>query len=233
MTCLALDDEPLALHVLETFLLRLPALRPQGFFSDPDAARARIGRGDIDLLFLDIHMPDGSGLEFLRGISEPPLVIFTTAYAEFAVEGFNLEAVDYLLKPFSFERFQKAVQRALDYHQLLKNRDLAIPGDMLVVRSSYTVVPVRVDQIVYLESLDDYVKIHMTRQSKPILTLTPLKTLLGKLPPGSFLRVHRSFAVAIFRVQALRRGKICLDEGLEIPVGDTFMPAVRRALGNV
>ena len=232
MTCLALDDEPLALQLLEAYLLRKPALQPQGFFTDPDAARARLGQGDIDLLFLDIQMPDVTGLEFFRGLSAPPLVIFTTAHAAFAVEGFNLNAVDYLLKPYDFDRFDKAVERAFEYFHLLKNRDKAPASGILFVKSGYATLPVPFGQILCLETYDDYVKIHLIDQPKPVLTLSPLKTLLEKLPDNQFLRVHRSFAVAISKVLAFRRGKIHLTGGKEVPVGDTFAARIRELLGK-
>ena len=119
MTCLALDDEPLALQLLETYASRLPALAPQGFFNNPDEARDRLAMGDIDLLFLDIQMPDITGLQFLKQLERPPLVVFTTAYAQFAVDGFDLDAVDYLLKPFDLQRFEKAVSKALEYLKFL------------------------------------------------------------------------------------------------------------------
>jgi two-component system LytT family response regulator len=232
VTCLALDDEPLALQLLEAYLLRKPALQPQGFFTDPDAARARLGQGGIDLLFLDIQMPDVTGMEFFRRLSAPPLVIFTTAHAAFAVEGFNLNAVDYLLKPYDFDRFDKAVERAIEYFHLLKNRDKAPASDILFVKSGYATLLVPFGQILCLETYDDYVKIHLIDQPKPVLTLAPLKTLLEKLPDDEFLRVHRSFAVATGKVLAFRRGKIHLTDGKEVPVGDTFAARIRELLSK-
>jgi two-component system LytT family response regulator len=233
VTCLALDDEPLALQLLEAYLLRKPALQPQGFFTDPDAARARLGQGGIDLLFLDIQMPDVTGMEFLRGLPPPPpLVIFTTAHAGFAVEGFNLSAVDYLLKPYDFERFNRAVERAIEYSTFRKNRDAAAAPGSLFVKSGYATVQIPFEHILCLETYDDYVKIHLTDQPKPVLTLSPLKTLLEKLPAGQFLRVHRSYAVSISKVLAFRRGKIHLTDGKEVPVGDTFAARIRELLSK-
>ncbi len=237
MTCLALDDEPLALQLLETYTSRLPVLSPQGFFNNPDEARTRLAADGIDLLFLDIQMPDITGLQFLKQLQRPPMVVFTTAYAEFAVEGFNLDAVDYLLKPFDFHRFEKSVTKAAEYKQFLDTQSMpsAKPtsnfkpptSNSLFVKVEYSVVQIPFDDIRYIEAFDDYIKIHAG--SKPVLTLLSLKNVLDMLPSDRFLRVHRSFIVAVDKIERVRARKIALA-GREIPVGETWLAGLRAVM---
>ncbi|GAB4492062.1 MAG: LytTR family DNA-binding domain-containing protein [Saprospiraceae bacterium] len=237
MTCLALDDEPLALQLLKSYVRRLPALDAQGFFNNPDEARSRLAQGDIELLFLDIQMPDITGLQFLKNLPDPPMVIFTTAFAEYAVEGFNLDAVDYLLKPFDFQRFEKAATKALEYRDFLlaaSNAKLSRgfgaqqTPNSLFVKVEYSVVQIPFDDIRYIEGFDDYIKIHTS--GKTILTLLSLKNVLEMLPPARFLRVHRSFIVATDKIERVRARKILVGER-EIPVGETYLAALKKWAG--
>lgn len=224
MKCLALDDEPLALQLLQAYIQRMPLLRPQGFFNNPEAAKSRLLVDDIDLIFLDIQMPDINGLQFLKQLGKPTMVIFTTAYAEFAVEGFNLDAVDYLLKPFDFQRFEKSVAKAAAY-QLFLNRDAMEKSEevkkpqSLFVKVEYSLVQIPFDDILFIEGFDDYIKIYAG--GRPVLTLLPLKNVLEMLPSNRFVRVHRSFIVALDKIERFRAQKIQLA-GREIPVGHSF-----------
>ncbi len=236
MTCLALDDEPLALQLLDTYTSRLPQLSPQGFFINPDEAKSRLEVGDIDLVFLDIQMPDINGLHFLKQLESPPMVIFTTAFAEFAVEGFNLDAVDYLLKPFDFNRFEKAVAKAFDFKQFLNTRDLEKSNmsnfsqpKSIFVKVGYGMTQIRFEDIQYIEGFDDYIKIHTN--GKPVLTLLSLKSILEMLPADQFLRVHRSFIVALDKIESIRAQKIAMG-GREIPVSDTFKDKLKLAFSG-
>jgi DNA-binding LytR/AlgR family response regulator len=227
--CIALDDEPLALQLLNSYLEKIPGLQLQGLFSNPDEALARLSAGDIELLFLDIQMPDITGLQFLKQLVDPPIVIFTTAYSEYAVEGFNLDAVDYLLKPFDFQRFEKAVGKALEYARFLKiqndpetrpNTGAEEKPHALFVKVEYSIVRIPVEDIQYIEGFDDYIKIYAGR--KPVLTLMRLKNALELLPAGRFLRVHRSFIVAIDKIETLRARKLKIA-GREIPLGAAYL----------
>jgi DNA-binding LytR/AlgR family response regulator len=229
LTCIALDDEPLALQLLENYVLRTAILQPIGFFTDPDLAAARIAEGGIDLLFLDIQMPDMNGLEFLKYQTTPPVIVLTTAYAEFAVEGFNLDAIDYLLKPFSFARFSKAVEKAMDRHKFLKMP--AIPAepagiDTLFVKSGYQMIPVAMDRIIAMEGFDDYVKIHLIDQVNPVLTKRSLKSLLAVMPSDKFVQVHRSFIVARDKIVSWRRSSIRMHGNRLVPIGKKFEKAL-------
>lgn len=227
MNCIALDDEPLALRLLEDYITSYPGLVNQGCFTNPHSANERLKAGGIDLLFLDIEMPDMSGIAFLKQLKNPPMVIFTTAHPGFAVEGFNLSAIDYLLKPFDFERFVKAVDRAAQWRALPQN---PAPAEYIQIKSGYAVFQIDMAKIMLLEGFDDYVKIHLEDQAKPLLTISSLKAILDKLPADQFLRIHRSYAVAVERVVAVRRNKIRLSGDFEVPVGETYLAGVRGRL---
>jgi DNA-binding LytR/AlgR family response regulator len=224
MTCIALDDEPLALQLLELFIRQSPALTPLGFFSDPHPAKARLGQGGIDLLFLDIQMPGANGLDFFKKLPKPPLVIFTTAFRQFAVEGFELEAVDYLVKPFDFERFGKAVQRAVEYLHF-RNHRASEPGHFFV-KSAYRIVKVHFDDLLCVEAFDDYVKLHLHSSPTPLLTLTPLKEIRQMLPNARFMQVHRSFIVALEKVESLRSKQLKVGK-IQVPVGGLYLSGVK------
>jgi len=231
LTAIALDDEPLALQLLQAYGNQTPALASIETFSNAGQAAKRLQAGEVDLLFLDIQMPDISGLQFFNSLSTPPMVIFTTAFAEYAAEGFNLDAVDYLVKPFELERFQKAVQKAADYQRFLQMdpQDSNQKGDSLFVKAEYSVVKIPFDDIVLIEGFDDYIKIHAG--GKPVLTLMSLKGVFEKLPQGKFLRVHRSYIIALDRAESLRRGQISIA-GRQVPVGDRYLAEVRAAFGT-
>jgi hypothetical protein len=230
LTAIALDDEPLALQLLQAYGNLMPDLAPIELFTDPKAAAQYLQTHPVDLLFLDIQMPDITGLLFLKTLPNPPMVIFTTAFTEYAVEGFNLDALDYLLKPFELERFRKAVQKAMDYKRFLQSepQDLQVKGDSLFVKVEYSVVKIPFEDILLIEGFDDYIKIHAG--GKPVLTLMSLKGVFEKLPPGKFLRVHRSYIIALERAESLRRGQINIA-GRQVPVGDRYLSEVRAAFG--
>lgn len=219
MTCIALDDEPLALDLLQAYCAQTPFLDLQKTFTQASEAAKHMTKFPVDLLFLDVNMPDISGIDFYKGLPQQTLVIFTTAHSEYAVEGFNLSAVDYLLKPFGYERFLQAARKAQEHHQhLLASNNPEV--QFLFVRSEYSLVKLALDEILYIETLDDYLKIHLNGR-KPVLTLMSMKTMLEKLPPKRFIRTHRSFIVSLDRVEAVR-GKMIQLGPAEIPIGSTY-----------
>ena len=229
MTCIVLDDEPLALKVLEHYIQQIHWLEPKGFFTNPVLARKCLDKEPIDLIILDIQMPDVTGLQFFSSLSYKPLVIFSTAFREFAVEGFELEAVDYIVKPYEFGRFQKAVQKATEYHSFMHTADSSGGNKQgkkyIFVKSAYRVVKITLKDLYLVETLDDYLQLHLISKSRPILTLMTLKSMEQLLPENRFLRVHRSYLIAIDKVESLHRKKI-LIEGREIPIGVTFQPKI-------
>jgi two-component system, LytTR family, response regulator len=228
--CLAIDDEPLALQVIKKYIAATPVLHLRETFTDAINAREFLKTHPADLIFLDIQMPDISGIQFFESLSVKPLVIFTTAYSEFAAKGFDLEAVDYLVKPIKFDRFIQAVGRAI------KMLDQNIPvksggSDFFFVKSDYQSVRIDFDDILYIEGLDDYVKIHLRTNPKPILTLMSRKSLMKKLPMDQFMRVHRSFIVPIRLILSIHNRHISLGN-IEIPVGDTYVRFVQDWLNR-
>ncbi|GAB4043596.1 LytR/AlgR family response regulator transcription factor [Spirosoma jeollabukense] len=226
---IALDDEPPALRVLSHFCQQVDFIDLQKTFTRTDEALRHLEQFPTDLLFLDINMPSMSGIDFYRSTAQQPdpqplMVIFTTAYAEFAVEGFNLNAVDYLLKPFTFERFQQAVNKAEGFHQWQQRPDKT-NETYLYVRADYKLYQVPLTDILYIEGLDDYLKIHRQRD-KPIVCRMTMKAMLQQLPETGratqrFIRVHRSYIVPLNRIEAVQNKTILLA-GREIPIGASY-----------
>ena len=221
LRCLIVDDEELARRLVRSYCDRLPQLEVAGEAADPIAALPRLHEGSIDLLFLDIQMPGMTGLELLRSLRRPPAVILTTAYSDYALEGYDLDVVDYLLKPFGFDRFVRAVGRAEEH------RDPAPEATYQLVKADYKVYRIAYADIVYLESMREYVAYH-TRDGKRILSLAALKQLEEELP-DNFLRVHKSYIVARGKVTALEGNQLRLGDKL-IPIGGSYREQVRRTL---
>lgn len=217
MTCIAVDDEPLALDIIEEFCKRTPSLSLQKTFTDTAEAAKYLRKFPVDLLFLDIQMPHMSGIEFYKQYAQDKMVIFTTAFSEYAVEGFNLNAVDYLLKPIDLARFQQAVSRAQEFYAYHNKTEKE--SQNLFVRSEYSLVKIPLTDILYIETLDDYIKIHL-KDRKPVLTKMNLKAVSERLS-NDFVRVHRSYIVPMSRILSVRGKTIQLDH-TEIPIGVKF-----------
>jgi two-component system, LytTR family, response regulator len=225
MNCIAIDDEPLALDIICEFCSKISYLNLIGTYTNPSDAVKLLNSNEIDLVFLDIHMPQISGLDFLKSRYNPPLIIFTTAYKEHAFQGFEYDAVDYLVKPFSCDRFTKSVNKA---YQLLKlkNRAVSLDNDkpgvsnkFIMVKVEYSTIRVNLDDILYIEGLRDYVKIYSG--GKPILTKTTMKNIVEKLPPDRFLRVHKSFIVSVDKFDMIENNRIVIGKE-RIPVGESY-----------
>ncbi|MCC7028690.1 MAG: response regulator transcription factor [Chitinophagaceae bacterium] len=220
INAIALDDEPIALDIITNFCERSEKIRLDKTFSIPSDALKYLNKFPVDLIFLDINMPSISGLEFSAKIKKGTLIIFTTAYSEYAVEGFEIKAVDYLLKPFSFERFEMAVDRAADFMALLLNK--ATNREKYVsFRIDYSLVDINVDEIDYIECFADYVKLFFTNRKSLLLRIT-MKDLISKLPSSEFVRVHRSYIINIRNIVSIRNKKIQLKQ-VEIPIGQSYL----------
>src|SRR5580704_9383629 len=218
ITCIAVDDEPLALEVLKKYIAKIYFLELKGVFTDPFEAKKVLDNNSIDLVFLDIQMPDINGIEFSKLINKKTTaVIFTTAFSEYAVEGFTVDAIDYLLKPIEYDRFLKSVYKAKEYLDYANSQELA--EGYIFVKSDYQMVKINLKEILYIEGLDDYIKIYLP--GKSILTLMTLKTIAQKLPSKEFLRVHRSYIVPISRIENVSKSKIRVAEK-EIPIGVSY-----------
>ena len=236
MKCIAVDDEPLALNLIEDFAKKIPFLNYIKSCKNAFEAIDIIQKEHIDLIFLDINMPDISGIELIKNIAHKPLVIFTTAYSEYAVQGFELSAVDYLIKPFLFERFFKAVNKAYEQYNLKNKKTISVTQeksfaeDYIFVKADYSSVKIYLKDILYLEGLKDYVKIHT--KEKKILTLITMKKIEEKLPSSNFIRVHRSFIVAIDKIESIQRNRIIINS-IWIPVGNSYKNEFYKRIEDV
>jgi DNA-binding LytR/AlgR family response regulator len=230
MNCLAIDDEPLALTVIENYVGKIPGLNLIDKITSPVQALEILKNNTIDLLFLDIQMSEISGIDFLKSLSQPPMVIFTTAYEEYALESYELDVVDYLLKPFSFERFLKAANKAFElYNYKAEKTPEENDRTFIFVRSDYQMVKINFDDILYIEGLKDYVKVFTG--PRPIFSHQNLKSIEGKLPESKFIRVHKSYIISITKIESIQKNSIKLP-GIEIPIGETYRENVHKVLGG-
>ncbi len=220
---LIVDDEPLAQDIIETYVNRVNELNLVGRCSNAMEANEMLQNNKIDLMFLDIQMPQLTGVDFLKTLTNPPLVIFTTAYSEYAVEGFELNAVDYLLKPISFDRFMKAVNKATEQLSYQKIADEVEDADHFFVKSDKKLVRVKYSEILYIEGLKDYVIIRM--ETTRVITLQTMKSLEDKLPSSHFRRIHRSYIVNVDKILAIDGNTVDLHEKgqtKELPIGKNY-----------
>jgi DNA-binding LytR/AlgR family response regulator len=235
MKCIIIDDEPLALELLEDFISKVPFLELVGSCTNGFEATAILQEQKIELIFTDIEMPDFSGIDFIKSLDNKPMFIFTTAYSHYAVEGFNLNAIDYLVKPIPFHRFLKAATRA---QNLLKSKneeekpDLnkEIDPEFIFVKSEYENLKINLSDIKYIESLKDYIKIH-TQRKKPILTLSSLKNFEEKLGKINFIRVHKSYIVSLKHIYSVQRNRIIIDDNW-IPIGLNYRESFIKKIDN-
>lgn len=221
LKAVAIDDEPRALTVVEEFASAYPWLSLERTFTRSEEAMRYLTRFPVDLLFLDIQMPSVNGLKFYQSlpVEQQPMVIFTTAYSEYAVEGFNVDAVDYLLKPFTRDRFEKAVLKAKEKFDLSRN-GAADTGAHILLRADYGLHKIVLEEIRLIEGSDDYILIHLTNRN-PMMVRMTMKAIMDKLPSPSFVRVHRSFIIPIKRIETVRQKTIYID-GREVPIGASY-----------
>jgi two-component system, LytTR family, response regulator len=220
INCLLIDDEPLALQLLEDFVKKTPYLKLVGKFEEPLQALPVIESQQIDLLFLDIKMPDISGIDFFKSLTNKPEVIFTTAYSEFAIDGFELKAMDYLLKPVSFEKFITATNRVKEYIDFKNNREIK-SRDYFFINVSHKLHKIFYDDILYLEGYKDYTKVYLSSAASPLLILHNLKYFEDLLNQHHFIRIHRSYIVAIRKVNTVSRKSVTILTNT-LPVSDNY-----------
>ena len=220
---IAIDDEPLALTIIAHFCSRVDYINLEKTFTKTDEALKYLAKNPADLLFLDIQMPGRNGIDFYRMLDPGAMVIFTTAYSEYAVEGFNVNAVDYLLKPFSFERFLAAVEKALKEK---KSRQNTSALTHLLIRADYKLHRLEFEDILLIEGLDDYIRIHLKGKT-PITARLSMKSMVEKLPSPEFLRVHRSYIIPIKKVKSIYNKTIQIEDFV-IPIGDTYKDIVSK-----
>ena len=232
MNCLAIDDEKLVLELLVDNIRQVPFLHLVKACKNAIEATAVLQEEKIDLIFADIQMPRLNGLQFIQTLLHPPLVILITAYEQYALEGYNLNVVDYLLKPVAFDRFLKACNKARDLFMLKSNQPPAPKeesADYLFVNVEYTLVRIPFTDILFVEGLKDYIRIHLSSSSRPVITKMSLKAMEEKLPPSLFIRVHKSYIIAVHRITVVKRDMVCIGPQ-EIPVSEFYKENLHRII---
>lgn len=226
---IALDDEPLALKVIENFCSRIDYIQLEKTFTKTEEAHKHLRKQPVDLVFLDVQMPKQNGMEFYASVEQEILVIFTTAFSEYAVEGFNVSATDYLLKPFSFERFKIAAEKAKSAYET-KNQIQNSEPQYLFIRADYSLNKILVSDILFIEGLDDYLKIHIEGQKNIVARMT-MKSIMEKLNLSEFIRVHRSFIVPVSKIEKVRNKIIYIGEE-EIPLSAGYESAFMSLINS-
>lgn len=220
MKTVAVDDEPLALDLIETYCSNFDFLQYEKGFTKAGVALQYLEKNPVDLLFLDINMPAMSGMEFYKSLQHKPMLIFTTSYSEYALESYDAGAIDYLLKPYTLSRFEKAVRKANETHNLINNAPGSEKEKYLMLKADYGVVKITLADILFIEGLDNYLKIHLSKQ-QPVVVRMTMKALQDNLPENNFIRVHRSYIIPFNRIDAVRN-KIIFIAGEEIPIGKSY-----------
>lgn len=228
LTCVAIDDEPLAINLIESYVTKLPALKLLRTFEDALYASEFLRNNPVDLLFVDINMPDINGIELVKSLKVKPMIVFTTAYKNFAFEGFELQALDYLLKPIDFLRFSQSVEKAVDFYQYKTLAQRPLDTEFFYVSSEYRMIKIDLNNIEFIETMEDYIKIHLLDQAKPVLTLMTLKKVLEKLPENRFRRIHRSYVVALQQIKSIHNRKVQL-KSVELPFSNSYYDLISKS----
>jgi len=232
LRCIAIDDEPLALELLEDNIHKVPYLKLVASFADPVEAFAMIQQQEIDLVFLDIQMPGLTGLQLIQSLSKKPMFILITAYEKYALESYNLDVVDYLVKPVSLDRFIKACSKAWELHQLKMTRKNGNKeNDYFFINVDYSLLKIVFADIVYIEGLKDYVKIHLKSTTKPVVARMSLKNLEEELPFSQFIRIHKSFIVSKQFITSVKKNSIFIND-VELPVGENYKDSINEITGR-
>ena len=234
LRCIAIDDEPLALELLEDNISKVPYLELAASCSNAIEAIKVLQEKTVDLIFLDIQMPGLTGLQFIQSLNERPMIILITAYEKFALEGFNLDVVDYLVKPVPLERFIRACNKAWELYQL-KTKPTGIAAgklpEYIFVNVDYSLLKVVLNDIIWIEGLKDYIRIHLKSISKPVVTRMTMKSVEELLPGNQFIRIHKSYIVSVTFITAVRKTSVMIGAE-ELPVGETYQEALLKLTGK-
>ncbi len=227
MKCLAIDDEPLALKQLETYISKIPFLELAGACQSAAEAQAAMEADTIDVIFIDINMPDINGMEFVQSLATPPLVVFTTAYSEYAVDGYKVDAVDYLLKPFGLDDFKRAANKVKQRYDLQNMAAVSAvdKDDAMFLKTEHRIVRINISDIRYIEGMSEYLKIHLEGKPKPLIVLLSMKKIEERLPASSFMRIHRSYIINLKKIQEVNKSRVIMDADTYLPVGDLYREA--------
>ncbi|MBQ6279435.1 MAG: response regulator transcription factor [Muribaculaceae bacterium] len=223
--CIIIDDEPLALQQMEGYIKKIPYLELVAACQSAIEAKEILENEKIDAIFCDINLPELNGLDFVKSLENPPMVVFTTAYSEYAVEGFQLNAIDYLLKPFGCEEMKRAaekIKKRYDALRTLQEVSQIDEDDAIFLKTEYKIVRINIGQIHYVEAMSEYLRIYLEGNSRPIIVLLSMKKMEERLPRRTFMRVHRSYIINLKMIQEISKNRISLGDDTEIPIGDSY-----------
>lgn len=223
--CMLIDDEPLALQQMENYINKIPYLELAASCQSAIEAKELLEHEKIDAIFCDINMPELNGLDFVKSLQNPPMVVFTTAYSEYAVEGFQLNAIDYLLKPFGCEDMMRAadkIKRRYDALRTLQEVSQIDEDDAIFLKTEYKIVRINIAHIRYVEAMSEYLRIYLVDYPRPIIVLLSMKKMEERLPRRSFMRVHRSYIINLKKIKEVSKNRINLGDDVDIPIGDSY-----------
>ena len=230
--CIAIDDEPLALKKLVTYIKKMPFLELVAECRSAVEAQQVLEQQQVEAIFLDINMPDLNGLDFAKSLeqdhSRGPIMVFTTAYSEYAIEGYKANAVGYLLKPYGFDEFETAAQKVRDIHEIRQQAATEVTSDssgdnnVIFVKSDYKIVRIDISTIRYIEAMSEYLRIYCDDRDKPIIVLLSMKRIEEHLPAGKFMRIHRSFIINLSKIREVKKNHVILDDNSAMPIGDNY-----------
>ena len=221
--CLAIDDEPLALKQLSAYIKKIPTFELVAACQSATEAGQVMETETVDAIFVDINMPDVTGLDFVKGLATPPIVVFTTAYSEYAVDGYKVNAVDYLLKPFGLDEFKEAAAKVKKQYDLLNAAAVsAVDDDCIFIKTEYKVVRININEITYVEAMSEYLKIHLEGVSKAVIVLLSMKKMEERLPAGQFMRIHRGHIINLKKIKEITKSHVVLESGEDLAIGDLY-----------
>ncbi|MEI6173628.1 MAG: LytTR family DNA-binding domain-containing protein [Bacteroidota bacterium] len=221
--CIAIDDEPLALKQIADYIRKTPFLELAGQCESALQAIELLEKTPVDLMFVDVNMPDLSGIDFVKTLENPPFIVFVTAYSEYALEGFRVDAIDYLLKPISYSDFLKSANKVKTWFDAMQQKPAEVMSnkDFLFIKSEYKILRINFDDIKYIEAMSEYIRIHLVN-SKPVMTQLSMKSIEDQLPEDRFMRVHRSFIINLSKISVIERNRIVFDGTVYVPVSDQY-----------
>jgi two-component system LytT family response regulator len=234
MTCLAIDDEPLALKQLAAYIKKVPFLELEGECQSAVQAKKILDDHSVDLIFVDINMPDLNGMDFVKSLTDRPMVVFTTAYADYAIEGYKVDAVDYLLKPFTAEDLLRSAEKARSHYEL-KRAAVLTPtkaDDALFVKTEHRVVRIDISKIVYVEGMSEYLRIYIEGEQKPLIVLLSMKKLEERLSGNMFMRIHKSYFINLSKIQEVNKNRVVMSGDVYLPIGDIYRQAFTSYIEN-
>lgn len=232
--CLAIDDEPLALRQLETYISKVDFLELVAACPSALYAKEILASEVVDAIFCDINMPDLDGMSFARSLANPPILVFTTAYSEHAVEGFKVGALDYLLKPFGLDDFQRAAQKVKKQYELEHRAEISSldTDDSIYFKTDYKIVRVEVGKITHVEGMSEYLKIFTQGRKEPVIVLLSMKKLEERLPSDRFMRIHKSFIINLGKIAQVSKGHVTMEDGTLVPVGDLYREKLQAYINS-